>query len=81
MFSLADVQTTCISLYNFCVSITAVQSLFLRCFSLDHWTIHSTPETKTKKLKTISKVCMYECMFVCMYVCKTCNSDAKHSKI
>ena len=65
MVSLADVKTTCMSLYNFCVPITSVQSLFLRCFSLDHWfTVHSTPETKTKLLKTISRV-----SFVCMYVC------------
>ena len=33
-FTVADVQTTCMSLYNFCVSITAVQSLFLWSFSL-----------------------------------------------
>ena len=65
MVSLADVQTTCVSLYNLCVPITAVQSLFLRCVSLDHWfTVHSTPETKTKLLKTIykSQFCMYVCI-------------------
>ena len=75
MFHLADVQTTCMLLYDFCVSITAVcGTVFVSwSFSLHHWfTIHSTPETKIVE-KTID-------VFICMYV-KLVNSDAKHSKI
>ena len=83
MFHLADVQTTCMSLYNFCLSITAVQSLYLwsysycffGLFSLHHWfTIDSIPETK------IVEQTIYLYLYVCMYV-KLVNSDAKHSKM
>ena len=76
MFSLANVQTTCMSFYNFCVSITAVQSLFLWSFFIFTIGLQYIPVLKQKVIENN----IYVCMYVCMYV-KLVNSDAKHSKI
>ena len=73
---LVDVQTTCMSLYNFSVSITAVQSLFLRSFFLFTIGLQYISHLKQKIVENnVKLLCV-----ICMYV-KCLSSDANHSKI
>ena len=66
MFHLADVQTTCMSLYNFCVSITAVQSFVYSVFFLFTIGLQYIPLLKQKNVEK-QYICIY------MNVCNTCK--------